>query len=103
MKLEILGLVHNVGGIKPTKNGFQQVVILHQPEVKDDLDRVSRREEFFQVTVWSKEQTDSRFLQPKHMRAKMKAIVYLKGERWFNEKFNDFNYAHKLNLNEWGK
>lgn len=103
MKLEIVGLVHNIQGIKPTKNGFQQLIILHQPEVKDELDRVSFKEQFFPVTIWSREQTDSRFLSPKDMKSKKKATVYLKGERWYNEGSKDFNYAIKFNLSEWGK
>ena len=103
MKLEILGIVNNIGGIKPTKNGFQQVVILHIPEVKDDLERVSRREQFYPIIIWSKEQTDKRFLNSTHIRSKMKGVCYLKGERWMNDGSRDFSYAIKLNLNEWGK
>ncbi|MGL6121666.1 MAG: hypothetical protein ACRC1W_01255 [Shewanella sp.] len=53
------------------------------------------------ITIYSQEQTDKRFLSPKHMRSKIKASVYLKGERWLNEQSKDFNYAHKLNLNQW--
>jgi hypothetical protein len=103
MKLEILGFVHNIGGIKPTKNGFQQMVILHQPEVKDELDRLSRKEQFFPIMIWSKQQTDSRFLDSRAIKSRMKAIVYMNGERWFNEGQKDFQYFLKLSLNEWGK
>jgi hypothetical protein len=88
MKLEILGLINNIGGIKPTKNGFQQIVVLHIPEVKDELERVSRKEQYYPISIWSKQQTDSRFLSAKDIRSKKK---------------RDFYYNIKLNLSEWGK
>jgi hypothetical protein len=103
MKLEILGLINNIGGIKPTKNGFQQVVVLHIPEVKDELERVSRKEQYYPISIWSKQQTDSRFLSAKDIRSKKKAVVYVNGERWMPDGKSDFYYNIKLNLSEWGK
>jgi hypothetical protein len=103
MKLEITGLVNNIGGIRPTKNGFQQTVILHIPEVKDEMDTLTRREQFYPIQIWSREQTDKRFLSPKDIKSKKKAVVYMRGERWMNDGARDFSYNVKLNLNEWGK
>lgn len=103
MKLEVTGFVNNIGGIEPLKKGFRQTIILHQPEVKDELDRVSIKEQYFPISIWSTSQTDSRFLSAKDIRSKKKAVVYLKGERWMSESTRDFSYAIKLNLNEWGK
>lgn len=103
MKLEILGLVNNIGGIKPTKTGFQQIIILHIPEVKDELERVSRKEQYFPISIWSKQQTDSRFLNAKDIRSKKKAVCYMNGDRWMPDNGRDFQYFIRLNLSEWGK
>jgi hypothetical protein len=101
MKLTITGIVDKVGGIRPVNKGFTQAVILMQPEVKNEYDRVIAGEQYFVIHIWSNKQTDSRFLNSKHIASKMKAEVYLKGERWFNERQKDFNYNHKLNLQQW--
>lgn len=101
MKLDITGIVDKIGGIKPVRKGFTQTVILQQPAAKDEFDRVTHHEQYFVISIWSNNQTDSRFLTSKHIRSKMKASVYLKGERWWNDASKDFNYNHKLNLAAW--
>lgn len=101
MKLEIIGRVDRFEGIQVLKKGFQQKVILEQPETKDDFERILKHAEYFTITIWSNEQTDKRFLSAKDIRSVKKASVYLKGERWFNEIKKEFNYAHKLNLAQW--
>jgi hypothetical protein len=101
MKLEITGRVDVVGGVQPLKKGFQQRVVLEQPQATDEFDRVTRYAEYYTITIYSTSQTDSRFLSSKDMRSVKKASVYLKGERWFNEAKKEFNYNHKLNLNQW--
>jgi hypothetical protein len=101
MKLEITGIVDKVGGIRPVKKGFTQAVILQQPAVTDEFDRIKHHEEFFVIHIWSNNQTDSRFFNTSKLRTKVKATVYLKGERWWNDSQKDFNYNHKLNLAEW--
>lgn len=101
MKIEITGRVDKIEGIQPVKKGFIQRVFLEIPEVKDDFDRVTKYAEHFVVTIWSNQQSDSRFLSSRDLRSKKKATVYLKGERWWNENRKEYNYAHKLNLERW--
>jgi len=79
MKFEIKAFIEKIGGIEPLKRGFRQVNILHQPEVQDDLGRVSFREQYFPVIIWSEKQTDSRFLSSKDIKSIRTAVVYLKG------------------------
>lgn len=101
MKLEITGFVDKINGIEPLKNGFRQMIVLHQPPLKDDLDRVKGKDQYYVVWIWSQQQTDKRFLTSKDIRSKKKCTAYLNGERWFNEQYKDFNYNNKLNLVEW--
>lgn len=100
MKLEITGRVDHVSGIEPLKKGFRQIVILEQPETRDDWNRLIYAQ-YFPIVILSNEQADSRFLGSKDMKAKKKAVVYLKGERWINERDRNFNYAIKLTLSQW--
>lgn len=99
MKLTITGIVEKVGGIQPLRKGFRQVVILEQPEIKDEFDRVTTFAQFFPISIFSNQQADSRFLGSRDMRSKKSAAVYLKGERWFTNR--DFQYAIKMNLERW--
>jgi hypothetical protein len=101
MRLEITGIVEHVNGIKPNKKGFSQTVVLWQPGVKDEFDRVTQHDQYFVISIWSNNQTDSRFLGAKDMKSKKKAAVYLKGERWINQNNTGFSYNHKLNLDKW--
>lgn len=101
MKLTIKGFIDKVGAVETLRRGFRQVNVLHQPEVKDELGRVSAREQYFPVIIWSEKQTDSRFLSSKDIRSVRTATVYINGERWLNERINDFNYNVKLNLSQW--
>jgi hypothetical protein len=103
MKIEIVGLINNIGGIKPLSKGFQQYVILSIPEAKDEFGDVKRKEQFFRIEIWSNSQTDSRFLDARNMKEKKKAIVYLNGERWMPTGSQEFAYNNKLKLAEWQK
>lgn len=102
MKLELTGIIDKVFGITPGKKGFTQRIVLEQPEVRDDVtDRVIHYAEYFTIHIYSTSQTDSRFLDNKHLRTKKKASLYLRGEKWLSTSSNEFNYNNKLNLNQW--
>jgi hypothetical protein len=101
MEVTIIGLLYQVEGVQPVKNGFVQHVILHQEEVVDNrTGRVVWKEEFFKINIWSKEQTDSRFKSFGDKGQKMKALCRVRGERWLNQS-QEFTYATKLNLKVW--
>ena len=103
MRLEITGFIDKIGGLEPQKRGFRQIVVVTQPESTDDMGRVVHKEQHFQINIWSEAQTDSRFLNSTNIKQKKNAVVYLKGERWINEQKQEFSYANKLNLKEWGQ
>lgn len=98
MKVELTAYVNNIGGIEPLTKGFRQFVILRIPEAKDDMDTVIRKEQFFKVEVYSTSQTDKRFLDSRNIKQKVKASLYLNGERWLPQGSQDFQYFHKLKL-----
>jgi len=100
MKLEIIALIDKFEGIQPTKNGFKQRFILLQPELKNEFGDMIRKEQYFPVEIFSKEQTDKRFIAAKDMRRKVKATVYCNGERWLPEGKQDFQYFIKFSLKE---
>jgi hypothetical protein len=103
LKLELIGLVNNIGPKEQTKNGFKQQVIITIPEYKDEFGDVKRKEQFFRIEIWSNSQTDSRFLDIRNMKEKKKALLYLNGERWLPTNSQEFAYNNKLKLIEWQK
>ena len=100
MEQTISGTVYAIEGIQALSVGFKQVVTLLQPEIERD-GRVLYKEEYFQIQIWSKEQTDKRFLSFNDKHTERKAVCYLKGERWMSKHSNEFAYALKLNLKNW--
>jgi hypothetical protein len=108
IKLIVEGAIYQVDAIEETKNkkGFTQTVILHLPG--GEFRGKDYSEEFFVIRVFSTSRTDSRFIQPEkaklavEQKARAKAVCYLKGERWQNDK-HEYFYNHKLNLNEWAE
>lgn len=103
MKLELTAIISHIGGIEPLTKGFRQFIVLWIPESKDEFGSITRKEQHFRVEVYSTNQTDSRFLDSRSIKAKTKAILYLNGERWVNDQTKDFNYMNKLKLAEWQK
>jgi hypothetical protein len=103
MKLLIAGIIDKVLKVEPMKKrGFTQRVIIEQPQINDTVSqRMIAPAMYYVVTIFSTSETDGRFLQQEHKGQQMKASVYLKGERWINDRTKDYQYNHKLNLNEW--
>lgn len=101
MKLELVGIIEEAFGIQPTKNGFQQNVILKQPAAKDEFERTTGKDQFYRISIWSNAQTDSRFVQQNQRGTKKKCRVYLNGERWQERNTGDYTYMNKLALIEW--
>lgn len=103
IKLTISGNVDKVYTIKESNRNsrpwFMQTVILHQP--KEEYKGTELPEEFFVISIISSSKTDSRFLNDTHLQKPMKCSVYLKGERWSSGNRGDYNFNHKLNLQEW--
>lgn len=103
MKLELTAYISNIGHIEPLSKGFKQVNILWIPEAKDEMDQVIRKEQFYRVEVWSQNQTDKRFMNSPHIKTKIKATLYLNGERWMSTGATEFSYNNKLKLADWQK
>lgn len=103
MKLELTAFVNNISAIEPLSKGFKQTVILWIPEAKDEMEQVIRREQFFKIEIWASTQTDKKFFNSTHIRSKIKATLYLNGERWMNTGSTEFSYNNKLKLAEWAK
>jgi hypothetical protein len=102
MKLPpIPGTVNKVNNVQEKKNGYTQVIIIHQEEKKNEQGYRLRKEQFFVVHIWSNKKDDSRFLKPDFEGAQCNASVYLDGQRWQGR--NGFEYNHRLNLDQWLK
>jgi hypothetical protein len=101
MEQTFIGNVFMVEGIQPLTNGFKQLVILHRPDMTDLNGKVLAKEEYYQVNIWSQNQTDSRFLTFSDKGQKKKALCRLKGERWYSQYSKDYVYALKANLKQW--
>lgn len=98
MKFEITALIDKFDGVQPTKTGFRQRVILTQPEFKNEFGEVVRKAQYFPVEIFSKMQTDKRFVGVKDIRSKVKCSVYCNGERWLPDGKQDFMYTIKFVL-----
>jgi hypothetical protein len=99
MKLEFTAIITQVGEIEPRKSGFTQTNIFWIPELKDDFDgRLKRKEQFFQLQIYSTNHTDSRFLTPGQLNQKKIVSAYLNGERYMQEGKFDYSYFTRLNL-----
>lgn len=100
MKLPTIpGLVHKVAPVRRVNRGFTQVVIVNQPEQKDDQGYRKRKEQFFVIHIWSNKEADSRFLKKEFEGSECFASCYLDGQRW--EDRTGFQYSHKMNLDTW--
>lgn len=101
IKLTVEGNVFRVFPVKELKRGYTQTVILHQPAM--EFRGLSHKEEFFVISIYSTSKTDSRFLKPEYEKEhpQAKACVYLKGERFPSGNRGDYQFNHKLSLNEW--
>lgn len=99
MKVRVTGVVDKVEKIQPQGRVFRQVVILEQPERKDEFDRVVQRAQYFPVIIISSKENDGRFLDSSHIKKKLTADASLIGDRWIVK--NGFQYSLKLMLQEW--
>lgn len=99
MRIKLTGIVDKVERVEPQGRIFRQLVILEQPERKDEFDRVVQRAQHFPVIIISTKETDSRFLNNSHLKTKLTADARLIGDRWILK--NGFQYALKLMLQEW--
>jgi hypothetical protein len=100
MRLEITGIVNKIYPVRPVGKGFIQAVVLHQPEGKDQFNRVTAKENYYVIQTWSNSETDSRFLNNTHINKLKTCAVYLYGERWADSK-GQYQYNNKLNLSDW--
>lgn len=102
-KCKVTGRVHKIEGIQPVSGGFRQVVFLHIPELTDQLSgRTIRKEQYLRVEIFSKEQTDKRFLDSRHMRELRCCSVYVNSWHWTDPK-HGLTSAIRLNFIEWHK
>jgi hypothetical protein len=99
IKITIEGTVQKVFPIKTVKNGYTQAVRLYQPEEEYRGRKIV--EEFFTISTFTNSSTDSRILKPEQEGTRIKASVYLKGERWPSGNRGDYEYNHALKLLEW--
>lgn len=101
IRLTIEGNVHKIFPVRELKRGYSQVVILHQPAT--EFRGRPHPEEFYVISIYSTSQTDTRFLKPEFekLRPEAKALVYLKGERFTVGARAEYQYNHKLNLDQW--
>jgi len=101
MKLEFTAIITSVGTIDQRKTGYTQTNIFHIPELKDEFDgRMKRKEQFFQLHIYSTNPTDSRFLTQDHLNQKKVVSAYINGERYMQEGKFDYTYFTRLNLIE---
>jgi hypothetical protein len=106
MKLQpITGKVYKVSKVRDVKKGFSQVVIINKPAEKNQQGYVLSKEQWFVVHIYSNKKDDSRFIAdekiPHAIGLECTAICYLDGQRWQGK--NDFEYTHKINLDQWQK
>jgi hypothetical protein len=97
-KIELPGIINEIGKIeKVNAKGFRQFIVLEQPPLKDELERVKSKAHYYQCEVYSNSETDSRFItdKPAFLRAKVKATLYLNGQRWWHDKYG---YQHRNQL-----
>jgi hypothetical protein len=102
MKLPIItGKIFKVAKVRSVPKGFTQVVIITQPERKNEQGYTLSKEQFFVVHIWSNKENDSRFLkeETKAEGAECHASCYLDGQRWSGR--NGFEYNHRINLDKW--
>lgn len=99
MRLKVKGIVDKVEKVKPQGRVFRQLVILEQPERRDDFDRVVQRAQYFPIIIISAKESDSRFLNNSDLKTVRTADASLIGDRWAGA--NGFQYALKLMLQEW--
>ncbi len=100
MEQTIAGKVTQIEGIQSLNIGFKQIVILYKEEKRDMNDKLLAKEEYYQVNIWCKEQTDPRFLSPSDKGKELKGLCNLKGERWLGQR-QDYIYSLKINLKSW--
>lgn len=100
MKLPpITGKIDTVHRVQQKKNGYSQVVVIHQEEKINEQGYRLSKEQFFLVNIWSNKKDDSRFLETDFVGAECNASVYLDGQRWQGR--NGLEYNHRLNLDKW--
>lgn len=101
-KFKITGRIHKVEGVQPKKTGFSQRIMLHIPELKDDMtDRVIRREQYYWVELYSTNQTDSRFVASSRIKELVCCAVYLNSYHWVDK--DGLNTVPRLSFIEWLK
>jgi hypothetical protein len=104
MKLPpITGKISEVRKVEQRKNGFNQVVIIHKPEVLNEQGYKLSKEQFYVVQIYSNKKDDSRFLpidQSEVIGANCTAIVYMDAHRWTNQR-GGTEYNNRLNLDKW--
>lgn len=79
-KCKITGRVHRIGEIQELKEGrgFRQHIWLHIEKLVDEMTkRVLRREEYYQIEIFSRDKADNRFLGVKNMKELVCCSVYL--------------------------
>lgn len=98
MKVEITGVIHAVGEITATKNGkgFVQQFTIMQPETRDELDRVTSKEKFYQINVWDRDKS-GKFITAAKVGQKVTIKAWLSGERTI-AKDGKTSFWLKLNL-----
>lgn len=102
-KCKITGRIHRIDGIQPVKNGFRQQFMIHIPEQVDTMTgRVIRREAYYNVEIFSNNQTDSRFLGAKNLRELVCCSVYLNSFHWISPT-DGLLCGMRLNFIEWLK
>ena len=97
MKIEFTAIISEIGAIEARKKGFSQNNIFQIPELKDEFGDVKRKEQFFVVQIYTNSQTDSRFLNQKHIGLKKIVSAYLNGERYMQQGKFDYTYFTRLN------
>ena len=102
-KCRITGRVHKIEGIQAKKTGFSQRFMLHLAEIKDETTgRTIRREQYYWVQIWSREQTDKRFLDSRHIKELRSCSVYVNSYHWTDRR-EGLTSVVKLDFIEWLK
>lgn len=104
-KCKITGRIQRIGEVQETRNktGFRQHIWLHIDALKDEMTkRVIRREEYYQIEIFSKDRADSRFLSAKNMSELVCCCVYLNSWHFVSAK-DGLVLGMRLSFVEWLK